>query len=172
MKAILTFLFLLPLFVNAQSENIKLENGQVFFEKIYQLDSADAKKVETLLTANIPRVKDLADFNKASDIITAKIKNSYIDYKKYGGKWVNTSVYLNHPFFCDISIVWKDNKYRVSVTNMYFNVSGTVAKLSEIITRNKGTELDNSKITVRALHYIDSYMSDLFKINMTNNGDW
>jgi hypothetical protein len=172
MKFIFTIIFLTPFFLKAQFENIKLENGQVFFEKIYQVDSIDINSIEKLLTTHIPRIKDLTDFNKTNEIIIAKIKNSYIDYKKYGGKWVNTPVFLNHPFFADVSIVWKENKYRATVTNMYFNVSGLgITKLSEIATKKKETELDNSKGSKLILHYIDSYLSDLFKINRLDDKD-
>lgn len=153
-------------------ENLKLENKQIIFERVYIIDSLDSKKIEKLLTLNTPKVQDLTNFNKTDEIIIAKISNASIDYKKYGGKWGNTSTILNYPFFCDISIVWKDQKYRVTASNMYFtgNPIGTV-KTSEIFTINRGSEFENSKIAKRALSYIDNYLSDLFKFN-TSKYNW
>ena len=155
------------------AENLKLENKQIVFEKVYVLDSLESSKVEKLLTLNIPKIQDLTGFSKTNEIIIAKIANATIDYRKYGGKWGNTSTILNYPFYCDVLIVWKDQKYRVTISNMYFsgNPLGTV-KLSEIFTSNKGTEFDSSKIAKRALYYIDSYLSDLFKISTSTQNDW
>ena len=137
------------------------------------MDSLQSSQIQKLLTSNISKTKDLTDFNMTNEIITAKIKNAYVDYKKYGGKWGNTSAFLNHPFFGDISIIWKDQKYRVTVTNMYFDVARLgIMKLSDLATKKKGTELGESNILIRSLQYIDNYLSDLFKINPLNTGNW
>lgn len=175
MKAIIFLVIsLMPISSMAQvAENLKLENKQIIFEKVYSLDSLESSKVEKVLTLNIPKIQDLTGFSKTNEIIIAKISNANIDYRKYGGKWGNTSTILNYPFFCDVSIVWKDQKYRVTISNMYFfsNPLGNV-KASEIFTSDKGTEFNHSNICTKALYYIDSYLSDLFKISTSTKDDW
>lgn len=174
MKPLLSILLLAtPFLVKAQYDNLKLENGQVYFEKVYSVDSSDAYSIERLLTMNVPKLKDVNDFNKTSDIITAKIKDALIDYKKYGGKWGNTAAFLNHPFFGEISIVWKDQKYRVTVSNMHFNTAGFgIMKCSDLVTKKRGTELETSKGMITAGQYIEKYLSDLFLIQKSSNEDW
>jgi hypothetical protein len=173
MKLSLVAILFFPIICYGQYDNLKLDKAQVYFEKVYSLDSSDAGTVERLLTLNIPRLKDIADFNKTSDIITAKIKDALIDYKKYGGKWGNTAVFLNHPFFGDVSIVWKDKKYRITISNMYFNTAGFgIMKCSDLFTKKRGTELDTSKTMVTAGQYIEKYLSDLFQLNETKKEDW
>jgi hypothetical protein len=171
---IFTIIFFIPAILKSQVvENLKLENKQMIFEKIYLLDSLESNTVEKLLTLNIPKVQDLSNFSKTNEIIIAKIANAKIDYRKYGGKFGNTPTILNYPFFCDVSIVWKDQKYRVTISNMYFagNPIGTV-KASEIFTSNKGAEFDNSKNVKKAMYYIDNYLSDQFKINISEKDNW
>lgn len=166
MKKVLFIIFLVPFISKAQSPDMKLENNQVYFEKIYQLDSMPSKKIERLLAFNIPKTKDLTDFLKSPEIITAKLRGVNIDYKKYGGTWVNTPVCIEERFSANVSIVWKDNKYRVTVTNIYFyDHPGIVDDLSTIATVKKGTELGTSNSIRKTLYYIDSYIADLFRVD-------
>ena len=170
---IFTLLLISEFSISQVAENLRLDNKQIVFEKIYPVDSLEKNQVEKLLLSNIPKVPDLTGFSKTDEIIIAKIANATIDYRKYGGKWGNTSTILNYPFFCDVSILWKDEKYRVTISNMYFsgNPIGTI-KASEIFTSNKGLEFNDSKITTKALFYIDSYLSDLFSINSRIKNNW
>ena len=173
MKYILIFLMLFPFNSRSQFNNLKLEKGQVYFEKEYTLDSIDITSVEKLLTMNVPKIKDVSDFNKSVDFITAKLKDAYIDYKKYGGKWGNTWAVLNHPFFGDVSIIWKDQKYRVTITNMYFNTAGFgIMKCSDMFAIKNATEFTNSKISIKSGEYVEKYLSDLFLINKSAKDNW
>lgn len=173
MRNIFLILILSPYWGNGQYENLKLEKGQIVFEKIYFLDSTTVMPIERLLNLSIPKLKDVSEFNKSSDIITAKITDCYIDYKKYGGKWGSTAAVLNHPFFGDVSIVWKENKYRVTVTNMYFNTDGLgVMKCSDMLLKKNRSELLKSKGAISTGIYIEKYLADLFLVSESGNDDW
>lgn len=172
------FSFLLSASAFAQSESpyksIKLENSQVFFEKVYILDSLSATNIERLLIEQIPRVKNLKGFSKSDGIITAKIEDCTIDYKKYGGKWGNTLLYLNHPFFATVSIVWKDGKYKVSMNNMEWHAAGVgTATSTDVFTKwGKGKDWDMSKTVLKGGEYVDRYFSDLFAVKNNSKDDW
>jgi hypothetical protein len=173
MKYFLALILFYSFSGTAQYNNLKLENGQVYFEKVFTLDSAKIAAVERLLTINIPKTKDVGDFTKASDIITAKIKNALIDYKKYGGTWFNTPACLDLPFFGDVSIIWKDQKYRVTITNMYFKSDKFgIMKCSDEFTKRNRKEWDGSKNTIKSTDYIDKYFTDLFAINRNSVENW
>ena len=170
-KLILVFL-LTPFFVRAQYDNLKLENTQIFFEKVYPFDSLKTSDIEKLLLTGVPKLKDVTGFEKAQDIIIAKINNTLIDYKKYGGSWGSTAVFMNHPFFGDVSIVWKDGKYKVTVSNMYFDTAGFgIMKCSDIFTKKRGTELSTNSNAVAAGQYIEKYLANLFLIKQDKK-DW
>lgn len=169
MKKTLLFLLSLPLLATSQWQNLKLENSQILFEKVYTIDSLDAVSIGKILSAGIPKTKDITIGIISSDLIPAKIKDAFIDYKKYGGKWASTPAFFNYPFSADVSIVWKDHKYKVSVTNMSFNTSLGVVKLSDVLTRKRGTELSTSKDAITSGEYIDKYLSDLFALNASND---
>ena len=104
--------------------------------------------------------------------ITAKIINTLIDYRKFGGKWGNTSAILNHPFYGDVTVVWKDGKYKVTITNMYFNADGLgLMKCDDLFTKSRGTVLKEGDDAVKTGRYIDLYLSDLFSIKPISS-DW
>lgn len=163
MRAIFILYLLIPVATFSQSENIKLENHQVIFEKKYVLDSLSADKVKSLLSSKIPIVKGITDYYNGGEVITAKLKNATIDYRVYGGKWATTATYLNYPFDANVSIIWKEGAYKVTVTNIVFRVPalGDI-ELGEAITSKKGTIFSSNKTSVKATGYIDNYLSDLF----------
>lgn len=172
MKKLTLFFLLLPFFVQAQYDYLKLENTQIFFEKVYILDTLKSSNIEKLLLTGVPKLKDVTSLERAQDIITVKIRNTYIDYKKYGGKWGNTPAFLNHPFFGDVSIVWKDGKYKVTVSNMYFNTAGFgIINCSDILTKKNGTEVNIGVAATVAGQYIEKYLADLFLITSSKN-EW
>jgi hypothetical protein len=155
-----------PKKLQSQYSNLKLESSQLIFEKIYELDSASSEEIEKLIKEATPRTNGITDFQKSEDIVTARIDGIFIDYKKYGGRWGNTPAVLNYPFFGDLTILWKEGKYRVIVTNMYFKTDGFgIMKCSEIFLKNRGTELRTGTDAVTAGMYIEKHLSDLFLFN-------
>lgn len=179
MKSLYTFtLLLVSGFVFAQPpspyKNIKLENSQVFFEKVYLMDSLSASNIERLLVEQMPRVKNLKGFSKSDGIITARIEECAVDYKKYGGKWGNTLLHLNHPLFSNVSIVWKDGKYKVVMSNMEWHAAGigTVSATDLFTKWGKGKDWDMSKTVLKGGEYVDLYFSDLFKVTSRSKDDW
>lgn len=165
------FLLLLPFSLQAQYENLKFEDKRIYYEKVYIMDSISASKIESLLAGFLPTVNGFADFTKTPDIITGKLDKIYIDYKKYGGKWGNTLLHLNHPFTGSVSAYWKDGRYRILVTNMFFMTDGFgKVTLEEVATNLKGDQLRTSKPIVNGLQYVEKYLSDLFI--MKKVADW
>jgi hypothetical protein len=172
MKNLVFILLSIPSILTAQYDYLKFENSQIFFEKVYQIDSLSLEGIENLLIIAVPKIKDLTGFEKTQEIIIAKIHNALIDYKKYGGKWGTTETILNYPFFADVSIVWKDSKYRVTVSNMYFDANryGTM-KCTDLITNKHGTILSTDISVVAAGQYIEKYLADLFLVKQEES-DW
>jgi hypothetical protein len=175
MKIILTTYLLLICnltFSQVKFDYLKLENNQFFFERVYDCDSLNADEIETMLISNIPKLKNVTDFQNNQKIITAKINADKVNFKKYGGSSFSSSVFLGGDFFGNVSIVWKDKKYKVSVTNMYFVMAG-FGKMTatDIFTKNSGAEMRTNRKVEESGNYIQSHLSDLFTINAVKK-DW
>jgi len=157
----------------SQYQWIKLDNGEIFFEKVYDRDSVDEKSIEKLLVSSIPRSKCVSDFVKTEGLITAKMSDCYVDYKKYGGKWGTTLAHFNHPMFANVTVVWKDNKYRVTVSNIYWLTAG-LGKLTatETFTKRRATIIDPGKVAVNGGRYLEQFLSDVFSIQSSQKSDW
>ena len=60
------FSFLLvPFLVHAQYNNLQLENTQIFFEKVYTVDSLKTSDIEKLLLTGVPILKEVTGFQKS-----------------------------------------------------------------------------------------------------------
>lgn len=142
-----------------------LANHQVYFEKKYDVDSMNVDQVKTLLSAHVPSVKGIFDYYNGGEVITAKMKDAYINYRAYGGHWASTATFLNYSFTATVSIVWKDGAYKVTVANMVFT-AGTLGSvlLEDAVTRKKTTQFATGNTITKSLDYIDKYLADLFAL--------
>ena len=148
---------------------LKKNNNQIIFEKIYTVDSLNASQIETMLVSNVPNISDVSDFQKSNNIITFSIKGVYIDFKKYGLSRWNMNGSLAFPMSTNVSIVWKDGKYKISASNITFNVvSFGIQKLSNHLLRSDGS-FDERKIQTSMGHCVENYLSEKFNLNITNN---
>lgn len=168
---LLIVMSIMSLSSSAQIQNIKLENGQLYFERVYEVDSLSSQNMEQFLTYNISKINNINDFSINNYVITAKLRGVVINYRKYGAKWGSTPSYMNHPFSCDIKIIWKEKKYRVSATNMSFYLPGNnYTLLYNLVAKKDVSELRESQLA--ALSYIEQFLSDLFTIKITTNEEW
>jgi hypothetical protein len=153
----------------AQYQFIKNEGTLLYFEKIYTLDSVSSTYVDETVYNGLIKVPYLTDISRTGNVLNAKFKDANIDYRKYGGKWGNTATYLNHPFFADVSIFIKENKYKVVVSNMRFETNtslfGTI-RCNEMFIRQG--ELSKNKFIVASGIYIEKYLHDCFNFKLAN----
>jgi hypothetical protein len=160
------FISITPHNLLSQYSNLKLENSQFIFDKNYEVDSISSLEIENLIKTGLPRLNGITMIQIYKGFITAKIDGIFIDYKKYGGRWGSTLAALNHPFYADLTILWKDGKYKVLVSNMYFNVNGFgIIKCHDLFINKQGNELRDGVDVIKAGVYIEKHLSDLFKLN-------
>ena len=188
MKIILTTYLLIICnltFSQVKFDYLKLENNQFFFERVYDCDSLNADEIEKMLVLNIPTLKNITDFQNNKTIITAKIDGAKIDYQKYGGSIWSVPNFITFNMYGNVSIVWKEKKFRVTVTNINFlngsfnknmNQSIIAQSLNEysatdVFTKNKGAEMRTNKKIEESGNYLQSHLSDLFTIK-TVKKDW
>ena len=186
-KYLALFMILIGVFGNAQNKEeindmssnsssvdtnylyLKKYNNQIIFEKIYTIDSLNASQIETMLVSNTPNISDVSDFQKSNNIITFSLKGVYIDFKKYGLNRWNMNGSLAFPMSTNVSIVWKDGKYKITASNITFNVvSFGIQKLSNQLLRSDGS-FDERKNQTSMGHCVEDYLSDKFNIKIINN---
>jgi hypothetical protein len=170
-KVYMTFVVFLLIIKDskAQYQFIKNEGDQLYFEKIYNLDSLSSINADETVFSGLTKVPYLTDISRNGNFLNAKFKDANIDYRKYGGKWSNTAAYLNHPFFADVSIFIKENKYKVVVNNMRFETNtslfGTI-KCNQIFISNG--EFKKNKNIVNSGIYIEKHLDDCFNFKLVN----
>jgi len=144
---------------------LKNINNQIVFEKIYIIDSLKSSQIEEMLISNIPNLSDIYDFQKSSNIITFSIKGVYIDVKKFGLRRMSMNAILAFPMNANISIVWKDGKYKLTTSNITFNVvSFGIQKLTQHILNSDGT-LSDKKLDIQLGQCVEQTLSEKFTIN-------
>jgi len=137
---------------------LKLENSQIYFEKVYLVDSLKASEVEKLLFLKLPSM--VVNLDKITDfIITAKINNIHIDFQKYGGKYYGVWERITFPFDAEVFITWKEGKYKVIASNMYLG-GGSLSE--DFTTKKDYTKLDTNSLLISAGQIIEQYLADLF----------
>jgi hypothetical protein len=150
---------------------LKNINNQIVFEKIYLLDSLKSSQIEEMLISNIPNLSDIYDFQKSNNIITFSIKGVYIDIKKFGLRRMSMNGILAFPMNANISIVWKDGKYKLTTSNISFNVvSFGIQKLTQHILNKDGT-LSEKKLDIQLGHCVEETLSEKFTIT-AKNSNW
>ena len=150
---------------------LKNINNQIVFEKIYLLDSLKSSQIEEMLISNIPNLSDIYDFQKSNNIITFSIKGVYIDIKKFGLRRMSMNGILAFPMNANISIVWKDGKYKLTTSNISFNVvSFGIQKLTQHIL-NKDGSLSEKKLDIQLGHCVEETLSEKFTIT-AKNSNW
>lgn len=150
---------------------LKKVDNQIIFEKVYSFDSLKSEQIEDLLLASIPNIADVAGFQKSTKIISFSLKNVYIDFKKYGLRRMTMSPLLAFPMSCNLSIVWKDGKYKITASNITFNVvSFGIQKLTDHIL-NDSLWFDDKKVVTTMGHCVELFFAEKFKIG-TVNTNW
>jgi hypothetical protein len=172
MKRLLLLMMLLPGIVSSQYKYLKLETKQVTFEKKFNAESVPEVELKKRICAFVPTIKGITDFYNGEEVITARFKDAYIDYRIYGGKWINSPVMLNHPFSANVSIVWRDSAYKVTISNIVFHIEGLGdSMLDDLITKKKATEFNKGEWPTKAGKYIEDYFSDVFQLKASKK-DW
>jgi hypothetical protein len=143
-------------------DNSKIVWQKIFTNEIDDLQNAFKKEViSNLQLDNLQEIKNTITFN---------VKDEYIDYKKYGGKWGNTPAVLNHPHNFLVIIDFKDNRYRVTVKSIEAVIEAANMKMlyDDFLSRGK---IKNNKSNKLMYSYIHKYLIDKFTIKLKND-DW
>lgn len=150
--------------INAQYQYLTHNNGKEAFVCVYDVEGSDANEIEKLLTSSIPRIPGFTDFYKSEGIITGKIENIRIDLEQYGCRMGNTSAMVYNPFFANVVIEWKEDRYRVTMSNMEFR-DRTLGAFRDPFSRKD--RFLTGKTILRSGACFEQYFRDLFALKNT-----
>lgn len=152
--------------------NFKLVEGKVYWQKIYEV--TNIKNVLTYFSSGTFKAQ-----SKDSTSVTGETASSELPFKKngYTRGWVRMT-YLN-PCVIYYNIEIKDNKYRVTISNVIWNTStyymGTtltrIVDLTAATVNKKGKYLKSSEKDFEMLNKI---FSDIFNAgnDLPKNDNW
>lgn len=164
LKIFLPLLFLVPILGFAQG-NLKVDaNHRLYYEKVFDAPGLTAAQIQPQIISKMsaPGIKNVVAADK---IIVAEYANYNLVtfYKK--GKLIDREDGYPH-FFGKIKIDIKDNKYRVTVTNMQSFMSGQMFDLEEIFS----SPAKFSEKHVKVYTPIDTYFTNYFSLR--SGDDW
>lgn len=150
-------------------KSYKIDNGQLIYQQVYECDTMKADAISTMLSSEVPKIKGLKGYYKDGTVITAEFKNAMIDYRMMGGKWGSTPILLNSPFDANVTIEWKDYKYRVTISNIVFHSAFGETDLGSLLTKRKYSMWDNSNGARQVGDFTERYYTTLFWISPTKD---
>ena len=136
-----------------------------------------ANQIEKVLISTVPSLKNVVNFSNNQSIITAKIKSDKVDFRKYGGKIMSVANFLGWDMDGNVSIVWKDRKYKVTVSNITFTFNNIFRggsesmSITDIFTKKNGAEMRTNTKLQESGDFVQHHLVDLFKLN-TVKKDW
>jgi hypothetical protein len=190
MKYILLFL-LIPSVAFAQHEIINyqafsIQGKEVVWIEVYHVDDS-IKNVSARLFEHLKRKMWISDIHYEGSDIIANLTAYRADYKRYGGKYMNTSsVTRTGQWKGRLHIAFKEGKYRVILDGLHYdarqsstgsgkatieqhNVSGT---LGEFVLNNFRSSFKKSRMKDLDIMHFSFKDSFTLTANQLIDSDW
>ena len=144
--------------------NFKVQNEKLIWQKVYDLKTDNPKS--NFIKSVISNIKK-TDLQEFEETLTFEIKDDEIDFKKYGGKWGNTAIFVQYPQNYLVVVEFKDKRYRVtikSITVDFTEPGAGTTELTDLVVKRKVGKIKNREILTKALSYYDKHFDSKFLI--------
>jgi hypothetical protein len=147
--------------------NFKITEGSLIWQKVYKSPNINSKN--DFKTSVLTKIKS-SNLKETEDNISFSIEKETINFVKYGGSAMFTAFFLQDINNYFVSCDFKDNKYRITVSNI---TSGSTEKNESlnleryILTKGK---IKNNKFNQKNLLIYQNYFDELFTINNSQKG--
>jgi hypothetical protein len=194
MKKLLLILLMLPFFGKAQTDTANpykhfyLENNEAVFKNIYDTSGLDRLSLRESLLKHINSLPHVDDVKYNDSTITGKINGWVFPYKQFGQTLLNTHGAFKFPIHYNFIVDIKDNKYRVKLTGIYFDISGlhehAVAdheylldagkqfSINSALFRNKNFDWRTSDFAIRNNINLQNWLFLTFKLKNNPSDNW
>jgi len=155
-----------------------LKDHSVIFQKVYP-SALSKDQLISRLKYFLPTVKNFklsALTIENSDLLTGRIVDFMVNYQKFGGSDDYNTSMLAYPIQANVIIQIKDNKYRVTVSEIIFkgfqNSSPIIAintPLDDLVSRNQRTKVRTADRYLKIAKFVNDDLSMSFDVSATNN---
>lgn len=178
------FIGILLLSIQARSQEIisdtlysfRIENKELIWQKVYETKYENDGLVTAFKTSVISNMKK-DNLQEVGNRITFEVNGDQVDFKKYGGKWGNTGIFVQYPINYLVQIDFKENRYRVTIKDIVVDFTAArlgTNELTEIVCRKQNTEFAKSKTVINGMVYYDKHLDNYFQFEkiIDENDDW
>jgi hypothetical protein len=148
----------------------KVMDNEVIWQKIF---TSEVEDLQNAFKKEVVTNMQLENLQEIGNTISFNVKGENIDFKKYGGTWGGTAIFLQYPQNFLVVIDFKDNRYRVSVKSIKIDFSSSgvdgINNLEDYILK-KG-KFKNTKYLKKMLGYCHRHYTSKFTIKVKND-DW
>jgi len=174
MKKITLLLILLTSTIYSQKYidtlyNFRLNENKIIWQKVFETKEKDLQN--TFRKKVITNIK-LENLQEIDNIISFSVIEDIIDFKKYGGKWGSTAIFVQYPNNYLVVIDFKHQKYRVTIKaiSLKSEIQYMATDLKDyVIKKNK---IKNSKTNNKGLNYYNKHFIAKFTLKNSTNSDW
>ena len=174
MKKLSIIFFLITSSVSSQKlldslYTFKVVDNEIVWQKVF---TSDVKDLQNAFRKQVVASLQLENLQEIGSTISFVVKDEKIDFKKYGGTWGGTAIFLQYPQNFLVVIDFKDNRYRVTIKSIKVDFSSAnlgIDKLDEIILK-KG-KFKNTKYMKKSLSYYHRHFTEKFTLKQKND-DW
>lgn len=182
MNKILCLLILSSLSIYSQKQinNFEIEDGtNIVYKRVFEMKENSKEEIVSFFQS-LSNVQ----ISDVSDELIGEIEDMNINYKKYGGKYMNTLILLNQKMNSKIKVQFKDDKYRIILRDIKFyddvslnslstlKESDNITHFSDFMVKKKKGEFRTSKILLKGLEYMDLYFNDFFTYKESKSDDY
>lgn len=183
MKTFLLIFIMVSGFALGQTENFKVANQQIEWQKIYESDKSSAELISMIKGTGKFKVSDESEAS-----ISGTFENVPADYKGAGFTTMGTNIaIINSTVQGFFSVDFKDGKYRVTLKNLNTKAISTVGQdliipimeanalySFEFLGLKKGTDDFNSTFKNKPVKIYDYTFTNLFDFSryQNKNDNW
>jgi hypothetical protein len=170
-RILIILLFISPLLASAQTDSLQtvidnyvIDNESVTYVKVFDFPELKLDQIKELAIKQFSSDTRLSLQQSSISMqqISGTFSNLSIDFKKFGFKWGNVTVWILQPFSGTFVIQFKDGKYRVVVKNI------------GLTANNEGKLPSVNNMGMRRSYYsFGKNMDEMFELKKeSNNKDW
>jgi len=159
-----------------QISGFKLVDKKVKWQHVFEVTNYPADSLQQIFITNVLSKINTNNLNELPHRVTFTINNDEVDFRKYGGKWGNTWLFVEYALNYFVIIDFKDNKYRVTCSDVktVFIPPLGVFKLNNTATKKRQTIFTTNKTVLRGLSYLEKHLKGKFNLKtaLKENNNW
>jgi len=173
-KIILLFLVSVSVFsqIKHPETDFYLENAKVYWQHVYAVPGSNTDQLIKYFEKEVLVNFQKNDFQIIDNNIIFNVVDDKVDFRKYGGTTMGSILYIQDYFKYVVVIDFKDEKYRVTIKDIFIDnkingIAQSSGYLQEYITKKKQTLFTTNNLANTGMIYNHKYFLEKFERNLT-----